>query len=262
MRYTIAVMKSHQRICTSFVLFLCVLCIFTTVCTSCRSVPPQARQSDSRIYLYGETHGQPHILQQELALWQQYYHEQGFRHLFIEVSYFMAQYLNLWMQSDSDDYLYYIYDCIDGTQTHVPAFLDFYKAIKETCPETVFHGTDVGHQYWSMGDAYIEYLDALGLRDSEEWNAFAENYTQGWNFYNEGEQYDVFAYRETCMVQNFIRAFDALPADEKIMGIYGSQHTIRNGRAWNSDSEPNMITQLRTYYADRYDWDIYADSLK
>lgn len=239
-----------------------VLIIAFVFLSSCASVPPSARQSESRIYLYGESHGNPRIMQQELELWQQYYHEQGFRHLFLEVSYFTAQYLNMWMQADSDDYLLFIYDAIEGTQSHVPAFLDFYRSIKTTCPETIFHGTDIGHQYWSIGDAYIEYLDSLGLRDSEEWQVFAENYTQGWQFYNERDQYNVEEYRERCMVQNFIREFDALSETEKVMGIYGSLHTQKDGLAWNSDSMPNMITQLRSYYADRYDWDLYAQRLR
>ena len=43
------------------------------------------------IYLYGETHGVEAILDKELELWNEYYyHNNGFRHLFIEFGYCSA----------------------------------------------------------------------------------------------------------------------------------------------------------------------------
>ncbi|WP_242860603.1 hypothetical protein [Clostridium sp. KNHs205] len=67
------------------------------------------------------------------------------RHLFIELPYYTAEFLNVWMQSDSDDILDAIYDEWNGTMIHTPDIIEFYKNIKSRCPETIFHGTDVGH---------------------------------------------------------------------------------------------------------------------
>ena len=32
--------------------------------------------------------------------------------------------------------------------------------IKELCPQTVFHGTDVGHQYGTTGERFLRYLES------------------------------------------------------------------------------------------------------
>ena len=37
------------------------------------------------VYLYGETHGNPDILDLELELWQDYYHNQGMRHFLLNL---------------------------------------------------------------------------------------------------------------------------------------------------------------------------------
>lgn len=43
--------------------------------------PPKNR--DNSIYLYGETHGDKKIIEKELELWHDFYHNHGMRHLFI-----------------------------------------------------------------------------------------------------------------------------------------------------------------------------------
>lgn len=58
-----------------------------------------------KIYLYGEAHSVPDILDKEFQLWTKYYHEDGMRYLFIEVPFYDSEFLNLWMQSDSDELL-------------------------------------------------------------------------------------------------------------------------------------------------------------
>ena len=50
----------------------------------------------------------------------------------------------------------------------------FYRTIKEQCPETVFHGTDVGHQYDSTGARYQDYLEERGLADTEDYRLTLE----------------------------------------------------------------------------------------
>lgn len=58
-----------------------------------------------QIYLYGESHGVEEILNKEVELWCDYYHNENMRHLFIEMPYYTAEFLNIWMQSDSNDIL-------------------------------------------------------------------------------------------------------------------------------------------------------------
>ncbi|WP_342410031.1 hypothetical protein [Paenibacillus sp. FSL R10-2778] len=105
---------------------------------------PVVTQASGSIYLYGEVHGQAKIIDKKYELWSELYHNEGMRHLFVELPYFTAEYLNLWMQSDNDDILEEIYDDWERTRSHNPDVKEFYKKIKSECPETIFHGTDIG----------------------------------------------------------------------------------------------------------------------
>jgi hypothetical protein len=69
------------------------------------------------------------------------------RHLFVELSYFTAGFLNQWMRAPDDAILETVYADWQGTLSHNPDTLAFYRKIKQTCPGTVFHGTDVGNQH-------------------------------------------------------------------------------------------------------------------
>ena len=115
-------------------------------------------QDSKQIYLYGEIHGVKKILDKEFELWNNYYHQQDMRHLFIELPYYTAEYLNIWMKSNNDQILDEIYADWQGTQVQVPEVKEFYKKIKKQCPKTVFHGTDVGHQHDTTGKRFLEYL--------------------------------------------------------------------------------------------------------
>lgn len=198
--------------------------------------------ADVRVHLYGETHGKAVIMEYEVAEWQRFYNEEGLRHLFLENSYAAVAYLNQWMHEDNDDILLQLYDDWNETAIHVEATLDFFRAIKETCPETVFHGTDVGHQFASNGARYLAELEAQGLKDSEAYRLTEENNQQAMEFYEKGSD----AIRENYMVQNFIREFGSLPPDTKIMGIYGSAHVCYEMDM--SGTVPSMIRQLITHY--------------
>ena len=154
-------------------------------------------------------------------MWQSYYHDQGMRHLFVEHSYFTAQLLNIWMQEDDDSILMDIYNDWFGTQAYTENTLDFLRTIKETCPETIFHGTDVGHQFNSTGKRYLEYLEAHDLMDTQEYQLTLEAIDQGKRYYGEGSADHV--YRENTMAENFIREYEALDG-ASIMGIYGTAH--------------------------------------
>ena len=53
------------------------------------------KKSTGQIYLYGEVHSVPRIMDRQLEIWHEYYHNQNMRHIFIEDAYFTAEYLNI-----------------------------------------------------------------------------------------------------------------------------------------------------------------------
>ncbi len=201
--------------------------------------------SSGRICLYGEEHGRQAILDREIEIWNTHYHEDGMRDLFVELPYYTAQWLNLWMQADDDEILETIYADWDGTAVHVQETLEFYRSIKRDCPETVFHGTDVGHQYDTTGARYLEYLVSVGQEDSEQYLLAKENIEQGRYYYKHGDN----SYRETKMTENFVREFDGL-ADRDVMGIYGSAHTGTEAMEYSEGRIPCMANQLKQRYGD------------
>ena len=125
------------------------------------------------IYLYGESHSNQGIEEKELELWGEYY-AAGVRDLFMEYPYADAQFLNLWMQSDNDDLLEQQFEDWKGTAGGQDNNKNFLKQIKENYPETVFHGTDIGHTYKTTGSRYLAYLEEHGQKDSEEYKTVQE----------------------------------------------------------------------------------------
>lgn len=115
------------------------------------------------IYLYGEEHSKQSILDKELSIWGEYY-EKGMRDLFVEFPYTDAQFLNLWMQADDDELLDLQFKDWEGTAGGTEVEKNFLKQIKEQYPETVFHGTDVGHTWERTGPRYLAYLEANGQK--------------------------------------------------------------------------------------------------
>lgn len=202
-------------------------------------------KSTGQIYLYGENHGVEKILEKELEIWGEYYHKDSMRHLFIEYPYYTAELLNVWMKSDSDDILDEIYNDWEGSPAHNPHVKEFYKKIKSQYPETIFHGTDVGHQYDSTGKRALEYLKEKNLENTEYFLLTHEAINQGRYYY----KYSDNVYRENKMVENFIREFDKLNG-ENVMGIYGGAHTEFGAMEYMTHSVPNMATQLKERYGD------------
>lgn len=84
----------------------------------------------------------------------------------------------------------------------------------------MFHGTDIGHSK-ETGEWYLDYLEEHGMKDSLEYELAKENIIQGDKYYA-GDEPDN-AYRENCMVKNFIREYDTI-SGTAIMGIYGDAH--------------------------------------
>lgn len=209
-------------------------------------------QSTGHIYLYGEHHGVEKILKKELELWGKYYADENMRHLFIEFPYYTAEFLNLWMQSDSDDILEELYNDWKGTAGYNSHTKEFYKEIKRDYPETIFHGTDVGHQYNTTGQRFLKYLEDNNLKSSEKYLLVEETIEQGKYFYDNSDD----IYRENKMVENFIREFDKLK-NENIMGIHGAAHTDFNAMEYKTQSVPCMAKQLKKIYGES----IYSEDL-
>lgn len=192
----------------------------------------------NKIYLYGEQHYVPKILEKELELWGEYY-EQGTRHLFLELPYYTAEFLNQYMQADNNDILDGIYDTMiaDGVP-YIPENKEFFVTIKEDYPDTIFHGTDVGLQYYNIGVEYVDYLQKNNLTNTDEYILTLENIVQGIKYYQTRDN----NYREYILAQNFIREMETV-GDESVMGIYGSAHT--------NLSASRMAGKLYSKYGDR-----------
>ena len=205
----------------------------------------KSERSSGEIFLYGEQHSVGDILEKEFELWSAYYQNDGMRDLFVELPFYTAEYLNLWMQAEDDDILDSLYRDWDGTAMCTQEVLHFYRQIKSECPETIFHGTDVGHQYDTTGKRFLEYLESIGQQHSEMYRLAQKSIEQGRYYYQHSDN----AYRENTMVENFIREFDSL-RDTDVMGIYGSAHTDTEAMDYATGSVPCMANQLYKKYGD------------
>lgn len=200
--------------------------------------------STGRIFLYGEMHGVPAIMDRQLEIWGDFYHNYGMRHLFVELSYFTAQFLNIWMQDDDDEILYMLFNDWQGTSKHVAHTLVFYRTIKSDFPETVFHGTDVGHQSSTTGNRFLQYLTNNNLQDTEYYRLTRQNIAQ-FNRFNRAGSHAVRAYYKP---RNFIREFDRL-GDQDVMAIHGGAH-ISLGYFLGYTGVQSLGTVLRERYGE------------
>lgn len=208
------------------------------------AAPGAAAAQTGRIYLYGETHADPACLEQELAAWDGYYHELGMRDLFIEVPSYTAQFMNLWMKAEDDAILSRLFEDWEGTAMHDQGVWDFYKSIKEQCPETVFHGFDVGHQYNTTGTRYLIGLALTGQMGSADWDETQQTIEQGKQYYQTGDD----VYRENIMAENLARIFESLPMGASVMVITGSAHSNLYAMDPFTGTVPCMAGQLRQQY--------------
>ena len=137
-------MKHNRKL--AIILAALIVGVIFLLCIQIVMQKSKTNEQTGQIYLYGEEHASEVMLEEEFELWNTYYHDNGMRDLFVELPYYSAEFLNLWMKSENDDILEQLYQDWEGTAVHSQVVLDFYKRIKSECPETVFHGTDVGHQ--------------------------------------------------------------------------------------------------------------------
>lgn len=196
------------------------------------------------ITLYGEVHGVSAVLEKELALWQDHYRK-GARHLFVELPYYTAEFLNQWMHEGDDRILEALYSDLEGTAAHRPATLVFYRGIKATCPETIFHGTDVGHQYASTGERFLQTLRDRNQQNTREYQTAQEVVAQGRRYYQGNDE----VYRESAMTADFEREL-ARVGNADVVGFYGAAHTDANGLNFTHEV-PSMAHQLRQAHGDR-----------
>ncbi len=202
--------------------------------------------ADGNIFLYGEAHSDVKILEQELEIWKEYY-DSGMRDLFIEHAYYTAQFMNLWMRSDDDSIFNELFSDWEGTQDDTPQVKEFYLMMKRECPETVFHGIDVGHQYDTTGARYLKYLLDNGYdENSEEYILANKCIEQGKNYYGNGGG----VYREMQMLNNFIREYTEM-GEKSVMGIFGSAHTDPDGMDYMTGTVPCMGNALRKICKDK-----------
>ncbi len=217
------------------IILICLLLAFS----GCSKI---ASPDSGTIYLYGESHGVKSVLEKELDIWQKHY-DLGYRHLFVELAYYQGELLNLWMKSENDSVFYELFEDWKGTAGYNEFSYNFYKEIKETCPETIFHGTDVGHQYQTSGKRYLEYLEENGLSDSEQYELTVKAIEQGEYYYRTQNS----LYREKAMTENFIREFKSLDG-LSVVGIYGAAHTDPKNSAYGFENSPCMAKRLYKIY--------------
>ncbi len=176
MRYDKNTKNRVKTIIAFSILFVVVILGFALSETDSRKdVYPN---ENTKIRLYGEAHGAKIYYDIELKLWKEFYDE-GNRVLFVELPYYTAEYLNLWMKENSDAIIDQIFEDIQGTQSGNEYYYEFFHEIKEQCPQTVFYGTDVGHQYDTTGARYLKYLTDNGLEGSDNYRLAKECIDQG-----------------------------------------------------------------------------------
>ena len=217
-------------------------CIIASLILSYLDYSVDVRPTDStQIRLYGEYHGLKTYYDAEYDLWKGYY-DDGYRHLFVELPYYTAEFLNVWMHEEGNSTVEQVFEDLRGSASYNEYYYNFLQDIKTNCPETVFHGIDVGHQRTTTGPRYLEYLEEHGRKDSPEYAKAVECIRQGDDFYADSSVYDGLSLiRENYMVGNFIEAYES--TDGRVMGIFGSDHT-------RSDKPYFLFCKLRERYGD------------
>lgn len=211
---------------------------------SYRDLKDFSKESKEGILLYGETHDYNGIKKIEADLWGKYYKEYGMRNLFIEYSYVDAQFLNMWMKSDDDKILNELFKDYEKTLAYSEENINFFKEIKKKYPETVFHGTDLGHTYKTGGKRYLKYLEENGKAGTDDYNKAVESMNQGKKYYEDDE--NATTYRENIMVNNFVKEYEKLE-DKRIVGIYGTAHVLPYSDDYYCEG-PCMAKQLDEKY--------------
>ena len=210
------------------------------------SVPTRA---ESQILLCGEDHTDAACMERELSLWRARY-AAGDRDLFLEMGAATAELLNRWMRTGNESFWELVYRNWEGTASQTPERERFFRTIRAACPETVFHGIDVEHQYKTTGAFCLALLEKEGRQGSEAYRKALRSVEQAQRFY-EGWDGDLLsrdnAYREDTLAENFRREYESL-GRKRVMGIFGAAHTDPYGPDFYTGTTPSMAAQLRARY--------------
>ena len=88
-------MKKRQTVTVGKAILLFSIVLATLITTAaCASMDTRAQRSTGQIFLYGEAHGIERIINRQLEIWYEYYHNRNMRHMFIESGFFTAEFLN------------------------------------------------------------------------------------------------------------------------------------------------------------------------
>ena len=216
--------------------------------TAC-GAPAETGAPTGEIFIYGEEHANAACLDKELALWQTCY-GQGMRHLFIEMGAGSTLLLNRWMAAEDDAYWDMVYGACEGTLFHAEVVADFYHQVKETCPDTVFHGFDIEHQYAASGEKALRLLEDEGKADTDVYRQVDRSIKQGAMYYRRGADDAADVQREHIMAANFCDAFDALDG-VSVVAFCGSAHADPNGMDHQTGTVPSMAAQNAAHYGSK-----------
>ena len=216
--------------------------------TAC-GAPAETGAPTGEIFIYGEEHANAACLDKELALWQTCY-SQGMRHLFIEMGAGSTLLLNRWMAAEDDAYWDMVYGACEGTLFHAEVVADFYHQIKETCPDTVFHGFDIEHQYATSGEKARQLLEDEGKTDTDVYRTVEQSIKQGVMYYRRGADDEADVQREYALAANFCTAFDAL-GGVSVVAFCGGAHADPNGMDHQTGTVPSMAAQIAAHYGSK-----------
>lgn len=208
--------------------------------------PPEPLEAQGMIFLYGVEYDSKPMLDEIFQKWQTHYEQDKMRHLFVELPDYTAELLNIWLREEDNQILNDVYEDWYGTDLYSQQLKRFYHKIKEHCPETVFHGTDVGHEYATTGARYLNDLRTQNMEDTDAYQRALEIMEQGKRYYESADD----AYRENMMTENFIQILDTLKG-ANVMAIYGSAHLSTEVLSAEGNFVPCMTEQLKEHYGDR-----------
>lgn len=219
-----------------------------SLCLILLAIPVPTR-AESQILLCGEDHVDAACRERELALWRERY-AAGDRDLFLEMGAATAELLNRWMTTGDESFWDLVYRNWEGTLSQTPEREEFYRTIRADCPETVFHGIDMEHQYRTTGAFCLALLEKEGRQGSDVYRKVLRSVEQGERFY-EGWDGDLFsrdnAYREDTLAENFRDEYESI-GRRRVMGIFGAAHTDPYGPDYYTASVPSMGAQLKERY--------------
>ena len=186
--------------------------------------------------------------------WGSYY-QKGHRILFEDGPYYVAEFLNMYMQAPDDKILYEVADDIKEMLFDVKDFLYWTKKVKEDYPETVYCGIDIG---WgdAAGARYLKYLKDKGLEDSINYKLASKCIAQKkeWSDYFKLVRNSLTEFYEQKMVENFMDAYKRAGVSE-VVGIYENSYV-------DPTKEGNMEKKKKKHYGDIVEGIYIKDSLQ